>query len=490
METERSALPSGWFDRGGVGTTVGRMALCLVVCASLLLSALANAATASSWSQSVELGSAGYFASPPELAMNERGDAIAEWESGPPSSGPSELEAAYRNAQLGRWEPAATIAQGPINLGSQVAIDSRGDAIVVWRAGAPGDEASVWAAVRLAGVESWSAPVELGTDSSSLEGRPSVVFDGRSDAYVAWPGPRGISVAVYRASGGTWEKPYRRLPTGKRVRVVVDPRGDLILLWEGFARIEGAVVLRGKRRWQGPLTILGEELGPGADPRGGGPALAVDGQDEVLALWSSRPWGSGAAGLLSVHAAQWSRRRGWRKPVVISPRGWDTGPPYAASDTKGDTVAVWDASNGGPRPVTQAAVKPSGRSWRPAIKISTGQPGGVEPVGQPYPEPRVGLTPSGGAVAAWELIEPNFAKTIQADVTTSLATGFGEAVDLAGSSGGVHESERVGEPDVGVDASGEAIAVWQRERTGGRVFIEMSEYGPAGAPIPVEAGPR
>jgi hypothetical protein len=469
---------------------VGRIALCLAICAALLLSVLASGATASRWSGSVELGSSGYFASAPELAMNERGDAIAEWEPGPPSSGPDQVEAIYRNAQAGRWEAAANIGKGPIDLGSQVAIDSRGDAIVVWRAGAPGDEASVWAAVRLAGVASWSAPVSLGTASSSLQSRPSVVFDGRSDAYVAWPGPGGIGVAVYRASHGTWERPYRRLPTGKQVRVAVDPRGDLILLWEGFARIEGAVALRGKRRWQGPHTILSEELAPGADPRGGGPALAVDGQGDVVALWSSRPWGSGAAGLLSVHAARWSRRRGWSRPVVISPRGWDTGPPYAASDAKGDAVAVWDASNGGPRPVTQAAVKPSGRSWRPAFKISAGQPGGAEPIGQPYPEPRVALTPSGGAAAAWELIEPNFTKTIQLDVGTSLAAGFGGAVDLAGSNGGVSQSERVGEPDVGVDASGEAIAVWARETIDGRVFIQMSEYGPAGASFPVEPGSK
>jgi hypothetical protein len=174
------------------------------------------------------------------VAIDERGDAIVVWltEHGPTAM----LEAAGRSA-TGRWTPRAVIAQAPVIEGPQVGMDARGDAIVVWSEFAPfGARRSMWARIRRAG-HGWQAARTI----PHVEGYPpSLAVDARGDALVAWQDQRGIE-AVARPADGRWQRSQtvsRSEPSNLGPKeaplAALDARGDGLVSWPNDKGIETA----------------------------------------------------------------------------------------------------------------------------------------------------------------------------------------------------------------------------------------------------------
>ncbi len=254
----------------------------------------------------------------PEIALDERGDAIVAWEQGVPDLGRDAIWASVR-AQGGQWTPAQQIsAPGESAALPHVAIDANGDAIIVWqRQGVSGGE-MVQAAIKLQG-EAWQSETDL-TSEGEIASNPQVAVDAQGDAAVVWQGYAGDEYIVEGRSGsvdGEWT-PAVQLSTqaGFAPSVAMTPGGGAVATWAG-------------------PTVQAAEMLPGG---------------------------------------------AWQPPRDLSAPGGESSEPRLAINAAGQEIAVWERFNG-QKWVVQAALGKIGGAWAPASDIGIGVSGAEDAVG-------------------------------------------------------------------------------------------------------------
>jgi hypothetical protein len=207
----------------------------------------------------------------PRVAMNERGDALVAWRVD--SERGCSVRAAFHRAG-GAWSGPRTLSDKSVFCESgshRVAIDARGDAVVVWFA-QRGRPLFVEAIERGAGGR-WGARVVLAR-ARTVES-PEVGMDASGDAIVAWS-----------AEGHEWTRTLRagrRAPAARMVpqseglaaSLAVDPAGDALLAWRGRGGIVAAAKRSTRKDWQtsavasGRSTMVADPIAA-IDPRGDG----------------------------------------------------------------------------------------------------------------------------------------------------------------------------------------------------------------------------
>ncbi len=174
--------------------------------------------------------------------------------------------------------------------------------------------------------------------------------------------------------------------------------------------------------------------------------------------------------------------RGLASPYVSSftvdePGGWDSPPllletdnagpaqnPQVAMDASGNAVAVWQQSDNFRTNIWANRYTPSG-GWGTATLIETDNAGSAQ-------SPQAAVDGSGNAVAVWSQSDGT-RYTIRANRYT-LSGGWGAATVIqSDNAGGAHS------PQVALDASGNAVAVWQQS-DGTRYNIRANRYTPSG----------
>jgi hypothetical protein len=175
------------------------------------------------------------------VAIDGRGDAVVVWLA---QRGNTQLvESASRSAN-GRWTIRRILAEAPlIDETVDVGIDTRGDAMVVWHEEALNDgRSAIWARIRPAG-RSWGT---ARTIPGAHGGSPSLAIDARGDALVTWQEKRRIEAAA-RPAGGSWQKPYTvsvhehaGSGVGDDGLAALDARGDALVTWQNHEGIRTA----------------------------------------------------------------------------------------------------------------------------------------------------------------------------------------------------------------------------------------------------------
>ena len=144
----------------------------------------------------------------PSLGVDAQGDAVAAWSRGGGDGAhgtfDGHIQFALRPAG-GGFGAAQTMPDGGADIGPQVAVDGRGDAVVAWGAGVFGGSATAAeAALRPAG-GSFGAPQPLSAPSEFVyHGEVSAAIDARGDAVAVWSRDGGaVRAATYGASPST-----------------------------------------------------------------------------------------------------------------------------------------------------------------------------------------------------------------------------------------------------------------------------------------------
>lgn len=296
----------------------------------------------------------------------------------------------------------------------------------------------------------WLLPEDLSeTSHSSVD--PQVAVDARGDAIVTWNYGGDIR-AVFRPAGGSWQAPTPIAgPYAYFSKIAMDPKGDAVAVWsapysEGTGEIpEGSVcpecpegggeyVVQAAVRpvggaWQAPETISAPSEN---DPI---PTVAIDREGNMIAAWGHSGQGQIA-----------SRPAGgqWQAPVVLDEKG---GRPDVVFGPQGEAAASWNIWDGS-HSIAEVAFKPAGGGWQAPEQVSeTGRNAGA---------PQLALNAAGDAVAIW--ICPD-------------CSGEGEVVQAAYKPGGgawrapvdiSGVGTRTSGLHVGVDAAGNAVAIWER----------------------------
>jgi hypothetical protein len=159
----------------------------------------------------------------------------------------------------------------------------------------------------------------------------------------------------------------------------------------------------------------------------------------------------------------------WLAPVNLSAAGQNGSAPQVAVDTGGDAVAVWTRYNGA-NYIIQAASRPAGGSWQAPVDLSL--------AGQNAFNPQLAVDPGGDAVAVWELYDG--ANDIVQAASRTAGGGWQAPVDLSVAG---HSAEL---PQVAVDPSGDAVAVWYRSDGANDIVQAASRAAGGGWQAPVD----
>jgi len=165
---------------------------------------------------------------------------------------------------------------------------------------------------------------------------------------------------------------------------------------------------------------------------------------------------------IAAHAAS-----GWTAPVTLAnpiPPAYVLESPVVAINSSGAQVAAWVSQDNGVL-MLQVAAQDAGGSWSPAQTLT--QKSGVQAA-----DPSVAISPTGNAVAMWDIYSaPNL--LVQAS-TRQAGGSWSKPVTLTSAA----NSSTL--PLVGMDASGNAVAIWLQSSSSGSA-IETADLPASGS---------
>jgi hypothetical protein len=420
----------------------------------LLFLAFAGRAEAGAWGPSVPISAAGQYSQGVRLGSDAAGDQVAVWQR---EAGSNEwvVEAAVRPAR-GSWRApveVSTVAPGARN--PAVAVNSAGEAIVVWQQGTVSGAGIMAAHGDASG--NWGAPetVSIGFDLS----RPTVGIDSTGDAVAAWreelPNTEyGTGVRVLES--GTWGNLQTYGPSSASYEgqlLAVDPAGDAVLVMYYEGAIE-AVSRSAGGSWGAVETLKSGVTAHVHDPQ-----LTISANGEAIAIWAN-----GTHSNSSIEAARMDVAGIWGNNKVLPGVGVNLHLPSIAMDATGKATAIWENDEYIGGWAFETATQDAGGAW-------TAAPAFLVPV-ESY-EPQIKLMPSGAATVIWwpwRSGAHHYAVTAAeraADGTWGPELELGEA------------GEEISHPVFTTDAGGGVTVAWGAEGSSDQVIRSVALVPPA-----------
>lgn len=227
----------------------------------------------------------------------------------------------------------------------------------------------------------------------------------------------------------------RRRPRHRFARVATQASGLLMAVAIGFVMAEDA---RASPGWLAP-----EPLTPDAVidryPHTPRPQVAFDQRQNALVLWAS----SDGTHTIVRSASRSAASHSWQPAEALTAPGADADEPRLAVDGAGNAFAAWTRSAGG-HVVVEAAIRPAATGrWLASQAISAPD---ADATGL-----QIAVNPRGDAIALW-MRASNAGPIVQAAVRSTTAGAWSAPQTLSAPGG-----ER---PQVAIDESGNALAVW------------------------------
>ena len=287
--------------------------------------------------------------------------------------------------------------------------------------------------------------------------RNIVIFFSRGSRTVA-----GISVlAVLFAAGGAstaalatstaWSTPVNVSNAAQSEnfpQVAVDGSGRATAVWQDHYGsnyvVQASTSLNGAP-WSTPADLSA------TTQEAYNPQVTVDGSGRATAVWR----GNDATNRI-VQASSSLNGAAWSTPANLSPTGQDASNPQITVAVSGLATAVWDRYDG-TNFILQASTSLDGAAWSAPANVST--------AGQDASFPQITVDGSGLATAVWQDYD-GANHIVQA--STSL-NGEAWSIPINLSTVGQDASS----PQVAVDVSGRATAVWHRH-DGTNYFVQAS----------------
>ncbi len=288
-----------------------------------------------SWSIPVSLSPSGRDAETPKVAVDARGDVVVVWADIGRTPNYT-IQSAYRPVG-GSWENAALL-DAPAGGAAQpdVVMDAAGSATAAWAASGDGRVWAVRASYRTAaGV--WSKPATLSGPDATGAVAPQIALEGNGGATVVWArsvgNTTGLELATRSATTGKWSSVTKLFPGGAAAvspEIATDLRGDGVIVWPSQASglAVDASVRRPGKTWSKPTKLGGGGLTP---------QVAIDAHGGALAVWARDIGGVSRVQAAALPATGTT----WSPAKTVSNGGADAITPLAALDADGDGATAW-----------------------------------------------------------------------------------------------------------------------------------------------------
>jgi hypothetical protein len=288
------------------------------------------------------LSPAGYEAREPHVAMNAAGEAVLVWSLG---SGLSEEIQAATASSGGIFGEAhdltgfTTVASIP-----QVALDSHGDAIAVWD-GWDGSNIRIQEALR-PGSGNFGSPAFLSPAGYNAD-TPQIAFDSSGNALAVWRfdgSPASTTQSDYRPAGGEFGTPQTvSAPSSQPAQapqVAFDAQGDGVVAWQQSDGSE-LRIYAGVRTPGATGSFAGQStLDPGGQ-EAFEPRIAGNGLSGTIVSWKTF---NGATN--TTQAAVRPAGGNFAPATTVSAAGPQESAPEVGIDAQGNGIAVWSRASG------------------------------------------------------------------------------------------------------------------------------------------------
>jgi hypothetical protein len=328
----------------------------------------------------------------------------------------------------------------------QVAVDGSGDAMAVW-AQDDGARNNI-VANRYAAGSGWGTATLIETDNAGDAHDPEVAVDGSGNAAAVWfqsDGTRWNIWANRYTAGSGWETAtlIETDDTGNAAypQVAFDRSGNAVAVWHQFDGTRNNVwanrYVTGSG-WGTAALIETDNAGDAYRPQ-----VAFDGSGNAVAVWQQ------ADGTrFNIVANRYVAGSGWGSATLIETD--DAGSaenPQVAVDRSGNALAVWQQSDG-TRYNIWANHYAMGPGWGTATLIETDN--AADAYG-----PQVAVDGSGNAAAVWYQYDGSLSNVWANRYAAGSGWGTPTLIERDNVDGAYS-------PQVAVDSSGNAVAVWER----------------------------
>ncbi|WP_323696857.1 InlB B-repeat-containing protein [Thiorhodovibrio litoralis] len=356
--------------------------------------------------------------------------------------------------------PTDLSATGQNAVDPQVAVDSSGNAIAVW------ERSGIIQSARYQVGTGWvkaDGAIEVSnlSDPSLNAYVPQVAIDSSGNAIAVWERNSIIQSARYQVGTG-WVKADGAIEvsdlsaTGQNAdnpQVAVDNSGNAIAVWEVFNGnwiIQSARYVADSETW-GAISDLSATGLNAYDPQ-----VAVDSSGNAIAVWKRK---------FIIQSSRYDADRGtWGEVSDLSDlgaTGW-ADVPQVAVNSSGKAIAVWRGYDGSNRIIQSLRYDADSGTWGEVSNLT--ELGGEEP--------QVAIDNSGNAIAVWR--GSNGSNQIIQSARYEEGTGWvkdGEAIEVSDLSA---TGQSADVPQIAMDSSGNAIAVWRRLSS--PAIIQSSRY--------------
>jgi hypothetical protein len=427
------------------------------------------------WLPAVDISEASEAAGNPHVVLDSEGNATAVWDRW--NGVDTVVESAYRPAGEGWEEPVdlsepeleGEVVPGANDAGSpQIVVDRNGNVTVLWERYA-GTKIVLQSVDRPFG-GSWTAPTDIGAVNLGAAPEPWIAVDWEGRATAVWQ-DAGVIQAAFRPYLGEWEAPVP-LSGGEDFvpQAAMDARGDVTAVWmhfDGSRHVVESAYRPEAGEWESPILVSqpGEE--------GGNPHVALDAKGDSLVVWRGEDEGDEF-----VRAAYRPQAGSWGKPADVSSPGQQVEALRDAVDPEGNAIVAWSGDG-----IAQAAFRPVAGSWEEPVELSADG-------GNSFPSDVVFDT-SGNAALVWERWDGS-SNLVQAAYKPA-GEEWEPAVDLSEEGKqGMDAVIVLDAPGDATAADGHATAVWVSEEShpcGGKEGIcstdtvQAAGYDPDGAPV-------
>ncbi len=358
-----------------------------------------------SWSTAANIDNAVGNAVKPKIAITPSGVAVAAFtQSSSNNGGNDDMQT---NRFNGSWGTPQRIDKDKNDLGAfdpHVGLAPDGTATVVFTQAQGDPFARAWAS-RSTVTGTWADP-QIVDAAGAI--RPQVAVAANGHAVMTWAQVTGVSSNTLWASrnlGTGWATPVQIAPeTGtleSPIRVVMDANGNAMAVWS--QSLAGRNTLRSTRMnatsgaWDTPVTLNNISLDAI------NPQLAIDASGNVMAVWSEADLKSGSAVGASVKASRFNASSlTWGGAVAVQPNAGLSGiAPSVGVDANGNAIAVWQQAipgNGSRAEVWGAQFNATSAAWAAPFKLMTRTGAYMQPTEN---EPQVAVNARGEAVVVW-----------------------------------------------------------------------------------------
>jgi hypothetical protein len=272
------------------------------------------------WDTPATMSTAGVEADTPWVAMNDSGDAVVVWQQSEVDNNRI-VKNEYRN---GAWDTPATMTTGGVMASPQAAMDNRGDVVLVWQEFDVTVKAnqifmSDYRYRDNIGAWTWDNTLsDICTDGYDAES-PQIAMDSNGNAIIVWQENNGTYNQIYKREyrNGAWDTSSPGIsisPDGfnaENPQIAQDTNGNAVIVWRQF---DGAFNRIGMCEYRNALwsdwTLI-STAGVEADS----PQVAMNNNGNAVIVWQQAQ-GSNQQIFKSEYG-----NGAWNTPVDISPAG-------------------------------------------------------------------------------------------------------------------------------------------------------------------------